>query len=302
MSATGAWMPLYIGDYLGDTAHLTTEQHGAYLLLLMHQWRRGFIPSDEVSLAQITRATINRWRTRIAPAVMVFFSLREGGLVQARLAVEIEKAKKNSEKSSQSAAARWNKNKQPQSNEIKAQADANASPEHMRIACPSPSPSPSEKKERDSAIAESYGREPANTDSAPVSQPAKPATKRPPKTASKHPLPADWQPCAEERAYAAERGLDPDRVALDFRDYWTAKAEARAGWTGTWQTWCRREADRPRPSNVTHLRPKSHSERVRDRYAFAAAPIEDVFGDLWGSRSDEFRGPTVDVDPIAAEG
>jgi len=60
-------------------------------------------------------------------------------------------------------------------------------------------------------------------------------------------LPVDWQPSAEDRAYAEEMGLDCRRVAEDFRGYWLAKAgkdAVKVDWSLTWQGWCRRELDR----------------------------------------------------------
>lgn len=86
MSVADHWMPLYIGDYLADTGHLTTEQHGAYLLLLMAYWRDGALPANDRRLAHISRLSLARWR-RLAPPVLGMFEHSLAALVSRRAEV-----------------------------------------------------------------------------------------------------------------------------------------------------------------------------------------------------------------------
>jgi uncharacterized protein YdaU (DUF1376 family) len=94
--STDKWMPFFVGDYHRDTRHLTLEQHGAYLLLLMHGWVHRTIPNDDIALAAICGTTRTHFVRNIGPAVRLFFFVRQdGSLMQKRLEVELEKSAKN---------------------------------------------------------------------------------------------------------------------------------------------------------------------------------------------------------------
>jgi uncharacterized protein YdaU (DUF1376 family) len=75
--------------YLADTGHLSTIEHGAYLLLLVaiHRSKDGWLPGDDVYLARATHLTINRWR-KIAGIIRKFFIEQDGCISQKRALAE----------------------------------------------------------------------------------------------------------------------------------------------------------------------------------------------------------------------
>lgn len=96
------YMQFFPGDYLRDTRHLTTEQHGAYLLLLMTMWNHGArLPNDPSKLARIAGVSMRRWHL-IAPEIMPFFDAEGDEITQKRLVQDYQKAVSLSQKRSAS--------------------------------------------------------------------------------------------------------------------------------------------------------------------------------------------------------
>jgi uncharacterized protein YdaU (DUF1376 family) len=82
-------LPLWTDAYLGDTTHLTTIEHGAYLLLLMTAWRTRdcALPDDDKLLARYARCGPGQWK-RLRPVLEPFFVVENGKWTQRRLTDE----------------------------------------------------------------------------------------------------------------------------------------------------------------------------------------------------------------------
>jgi uncharacterized protein YdaU (DUF1376 family) len=81
-------MPLYVGDYLADTSHLTRADHGSYLLLIMHYWAHGGLPDSDVALASIAKVPIDEWNHTVKHVVQAFF---QDGWQHKRIDAELSK-------------------------------------------------------------------------------------------------------------------------------------------------------------------------------------------------------------------
>lgn len=78
-------MPIYWDAYLADTTHLTTEEHGAYLLLLAAMWRRNAsVPDDDKDLARITGLSVTKWR-KVKARLNGFLVFADGEISQKKL-------------------------------------------------------------------------------------------------------------------------------------------------------------------------------------------------------------------------
>lgn len=99
------YMPLYVADYLADTAHLTALENGAYLLLIMNYWQRGKpLTSDDSRLARIARLTDVEWKS-VKPALQELFICDDEQWSHRRIESELAKVEDKSQKAAKAGRA-----------------------------------------------------------------------------------------------------------------------------------------------------------------------------------------------------
>lgn len=226
------WMPLYIGHYMRDTAHLSTTQHGAYLLLIMACWTRGGrLKFDHSQLASIVKMRPEHWR-KIWPVLEQFFELEGSEIIQRRVAKEAEKSKEISDKRRRAGAMGGSKRV----------ANASAKSNTRVYDHTTPSELHRPKKEAPTSPPKKAAAEAATDMFGPV----------PEKPGRTFRLPDDWEPRGRDREFALSEGLTPeeiDRAALEFKNHWSGvggSAGKKLEWSGTWRNRVLLVADRKR--------------------------------------------------------
>jgi uncharacterized protein YdaU (DUF1376 family) len=228
------FLQFYVADYLADTSQLTTEQHGAYLLLLFAMWRSGGdLDPDDTKLARITRLSTTRWN-KIKPDLLPLLILENGRRTQKRLRAELKKAKEKSQKRCEAGRAGGNA-KALKDNETRV-ANATVLPWHLL------EPEPDSESDQEKKVS---NPPPASRSS--VQQSLIETPLAPPKAKRGTSMPDGFPDDHAERYaidYWPQNGRRDlcgrvDEIAAGFRDHHLGRGTNSKDWNASWRTWCR---------------------------------------------------------------
>lgn len=132
-------LPLFTDAFIADTGHLSAQETGAYLMLMMVAWRSPEcrLPDNDDKLARWARVDRRTW-LRIKSTVLEFWTLDDGFWTQKRLSKEREFVSKRAE------VARENGQQggRPKSLKDKETANPAGSPRATQQKAPNPNPNP----------------------------------------------------------------------------------------------------------------------------------------------------------------
>jgi len=220
-----AFMPIYTGDYLRDTRHLSPLKHGVYYLALMYCWdAKGPLPLDEQDIAGICNCRSSDELDALRYILERFFVRMEDGWYNSRMQKEIERAHAIGLQRQIAGA----KGYQARAKQLHLRASASTTTPTI-----TPTPTTTTTKSRAEARASRL-----------------PDSWR---------LPQDWK----EWALACQPTWDEGKanlVSAGFRDHWIAKAgrdALKVDWLATWRNWVRREGPARQTATATaNTRPR----------------------------------------------
>lgn len=231
------YMPFFVDAYMLDAGHLTEQEHGAYLRLLIMAWTKPEcrLPNDDAWLARHFSRSVETIREVYRPIIAEFFQTDGNWLWQKRQKAEWEHARKISKKQSDNAKSRWVNGK-------------GASHGNAMGMPPKPKPRTPTDVGDSPPVVPPQPEEPAAAAPQPPS-PAAPAKPKRAKSADGSRIPDGWKPTQDGLRFAASIGMSPGEVARQvgkFCDYWPAQTGAKArkaDWDKTWRVWCRTYVD-----------------------------------------------------------
>lgn len=143
-----AYMPIYTGDYVRDTRHLSPQEHGCYFLLLMHCWdTQGPVPLDERRICAILNARSGDEIETVRRVLAEFFVKMDDGYYNKRIMEEIERHNSISSKRKDAADKRWAARDAIQRMQLHSKSNANAKQVQSNSTIPIPNPNPNPKED-----------------------------------------------------------------------------------------------------------------------------------------------------------
>jgi uncharacterized protein YdaU (DUF1376 family) len=224
------YIQLYVADYLADTMHLTTEEHGAYLLLIFNYWQTGK-PIPTSRLARIARLSNDRWIS-VEASLKEFFN--DDGEMWTHERIERDLELVHSSKKQKSDAGKASA--EAKKNRKLAQGQRETNDRSTTVEIPLQRNSTNKDTDTEEDI---YPLSPPALDESPSEDPPDTPGKPVPKRKSKSRLPDPFNVTGDMRLWASDRApaVNLTLESEKFVNYWRGSGGTKADWEATWRTW-----------------------------------------------------------------
>lgn len=230
------FMPLAVESYLADTDHLSDDEHGRYMLLLMRMWLAPGqrLPNDDKWLARRFRRSEDDIRSEFRPLIVEFFDNDGNWITQARLAKEHARASEKSRKQRERAKSRWQKEKDGSHGSTNTTDAAHAEHRDGKSEHGKSLENNDEAECRGNALTPTLTHN-KKEESPPISPPSGEK-----KSKRKTSWPEGFSLTEKMRAYAEDKtpGVDADADFEKFMAHHQSKGSKFISWEKAWQTWC----------------------------------------------------------------